>query len=223
MDPRLNFENRILRLGVERNVCVVCWRDAPTVLELREMAKAGKRLALEHKKGSALFSVILGGTPSFPEDVREEVGVIVRDDSLFTLAAAHVILVTGLAGAAVRAFLSTAFLLSRPNTPNKVFADIKASAQWAHKQLETGSVIWSEAELVDFVERVVGPIETPEERAAAKAKELEEKKALAAAAKKPAEETKPLEPKKPPEQKKPEQKKPVSAPRSSERKLEKKL
>ena len=159
MNLRLNFENEILRLGVERNVCVVAWRNAPTVLELREMHKTGKRLQLEHKKGSALFSVILGGTPAFPQDVRDEVGVIVRDDHVFTLAAAHVILVTGLAGAAVRAFLSTAFLLSRPSTPNKVFADIATSVKWVHEKLEVGSVIWSEAELLDLVTRVVGPIE----------------------------------------------------------------
>lgn len=147
------FENATARIAISRNVVTAIWFDAPRVkTELREMERAGKRVQAQYKQGSALFNVIVSGTPSFSQEVRDEVTRITADDTLFNLASAHVLLVDGLVGSAVRAFLSTALLLSRTKTPNKVFANVKTSAGWVCERLTAGSESWKVEDLVAFVE-----------------------------------------------------------------------
>ncbi len=150
------FENPTARIASDRNVAVAVWRDAPRApLELREMERVGKRIAAQHG-GSALFNVIVGGTPSFSEEVRNEVTRITADETIFSLASAHVLLVDGLVGSAVRAFLSTALLLSRTKTPNKVFAGVEPATKWVRERLAGGSIAWTEAELAALVREALG-------------------------------------------------------------------
>ncbi len=145
---KLAFENATVSIAVERNVAAVVWREAPqNTVELREMERAGKRIAAHYKKGSALFNIIVSGKPSFSQEVRDEVTRITSNDVIFNLASAHVLLVDGLVGSAVRAFLSTALLLSRSSTPNKVFGNLDTAAGWVKEKLEAGSEPWTHAEL----------------------------------------------------------------------------
>ncbi len=121
-------------------------------LELREMERAGKKVSSKYKGKSALFNVIISGKPSFSEEVRNEVNRITSDDTLFSAASAHVILVEGFIGSAVRAFLATALVVSRTKTPNKTFNDVDLAAKWVKERLEASNTeTWAEADLVAFV------------------------------------------------------------------------
>lgn len=157
MPETIAFENVTARIAHDRNVAVVVWFDAPrTALELLEMEKVGKKLLAQYKESTALFNVIVSGTPSFSEEVRKEVTRITADDTLFALASAHVLLVEGFVGSAVRAFVSTALVVSRTKTPNKVFADVDGAATWVKPKLDTGPVVWTPGDLVGLVRRTIG-------------------------------------------------------------------
>jgi hypothetical protein len=152
----LAFENEVARITYDRNVAVTAWFDAPrAALELREMEKVGKKISAQYKESTALFNVIVSGTPSFNDEVRKEVTRISADDTLYALGSAHVLLVEGFVGSAVRAFLSTALTLARAKTPNKVFADVDGAATWVKGQLEKGPVVWTPGDLVGLVRRTI--------------------------------------------------------------------
>ena len=149
------FENPIARIAAQENVLVVRWADAPrTTLELREFEKAGKRIASAFDKRAVFANVIVSGTPSFSQEVRDEVARL-TSSPMFHLGTAQIVLVQGLAGVAVRAFLSTALLVSRAKAPNKVFGDLDYGVDWMHARLREGPVPWRRDGLASFVEKVV--------------------------------------------------------------------
>ncbi len=152
------FENETARIAIERNVVVAAWFQEPRVpLELREMERAGKKVSAKNKGTSALFNVIISGKPSFSEEVRNEVNRITADETLFTAATAHVILVEGFIGSAVRAFLATALVVSRTKTPNKTFGDLETAAKWVKERLDAVKTEgWTEGDLVAFVSYTIG-------------------------------------------------------------------
>jgi hypothetical protein len=147
------FENETARISIERNVVVAAWLQEPREpKELREMERAGKKAASKYKDATALFNVIISGRPSFSEEVRSEVTRITSDDTIFAAATAHVILVEGFIGSAVRAFIATALVVSRTKTPNKTFGDIDAAVKWVKERLDVAKTEpWTEADLKTFV------------------------------------------------------------------------
>ncbi len=149
------FQNETARIAASRNVVVVAWADAPrTVVELREFEKAGKRVSAAFDKKAIFANVIISGTPSFSQEVRDEVTRMTRTP-MFHLGTAQIILVQGLAGVAVRAFLSTSFLLSRTKIPNKVFGDLDFGVDWLHGRLCEGPADWKRDDLLAFVKRTI--------------------------------------------------------------------
>lgn len=156
MAETLAFENETARITHDRNVAVTVWFDAPRVkLELLEMEKVGRKISSQYKEATALFNVVVSGTPSFNDEVRREVTRISADDTLYALGSAHVLLVQGFVGSAVRAFLSTALTLSRTKTPNKVFGDLDGAASWVKGQLDKSPVVWTPGDLVGLVRRSI--------------------------------------------------------------------
>ncbi len=150
------FENETARIAARENVLVVRWADAPrTTFELKEFEKAGRRVSGDFQKRAVFANVIVSGTPKFSQEVRDEVARL-TSSPMFHLGTAQIILVDGLAGVAVRAFLSTAFLISRTKAPNKVFGDLGYGVDWMHARLEDGPVAWSRDDLAGFVKDVVG-------------------------------------------------------------------
>ena len=155
MTGEIVFENATARIGAHRNVLVVKWCDAPKgIAELREFERYGKKLTAEYEKKAVFANVIVGGTPSFSQEARDEVTRLTRSP-MFLLGTAQIILVQGLAGVAVRAFLSTSFLLARNKTPNKVFGDLDFGIDWLLGRLREGPVAWTRPELATFVKHVV--------------------------------------------------------------------
>lgn len=146
-------EEGTLRITKERNVAVAAWRDAPTVSQLRLFEREGRAMNVPYPKGTALFNVVLSGKPDFSAEVRKETARVSAFDDVFVLATAHLILVDGLVGAAVRAFLSTSMLVSKPPAPTKVFSDTGLAVDWVLARLDAGGERWTKAELLALVER----------------------------------------------------------------------
>jgi hypothetical protein len=123
------------------------------------MERAGKKVSAAYKGGGVLFNVIISGKPSFSEEVRSEVNRITSDDTLYTAATAHVILVEGFIGSAVRAFLATALVVSRTKTPNKTFGDLPSAVKWVKERCDAtkqgspaeSGMTWAEGDLAAFV------------------------------------------------------------------------
>lgn len=137
-----------LRLGASRNLVVYVWHDAPTLPQLRECGRVSRAVARAHPEGTALLDLIVGGIPRFSEDVRAEAARVSNDPSVSSLGAADVVLVTGLAGAAVRGFLGTLTLLSRMPRPRKVFGDVASAAAWLAPRLRVGGQAWTVPDVV---------------------------------------------------------------------------
>ena len=140
-----------LRIVISRNVQANVWSNAPTVEQMRLFGRVGVAQMRPHPRGTGLLNLIVGGTPSFSEAVRAETVKLVKQPGIFSLGAAHLVLVGGFTGTAVRAFLSTVLLLGRPPCPNKVFGDPETAAAWLAPLLAQGAERWSQAELIALV------------------------------------------------------------------------
>lgn len=128
------IEDATLRLWSHRDLLVAAWFDAPNIDQMREVGRAGRALGAGHPRGSALANLIVSGVPRFSDDVRDE-GIRIARDRTFRRGSCHVILVDGLGGAAVRAFMSMVLLvgmkaLGKGAARTKVFGDLGAAATW---------------------------------------------------------------------------------------------
>lgn len=146
-------EEGSLRITTERNVSVVAWRDAPTVKQLRAFEREGHALEKRFPKRCGLFNVILSGKPDFSSEVRAETNRIGALGDMYTLATAHVILVEGLVGSAVRAFLATSMLVSKPPTPTKVFGDKDLAVAWVLGRIAEAGEPWTSVQLRELLDR----------------------------------------------------------------------
>ncbi|MEM6996822.1 MAG: hypothetical protein AAF721_40340 [Myxococcota bacterium] len=137
-------------------VFVAGWSDAPTPQTLWDLRAAGQ--AEEEQRGPmALLNIAFSGRPSFSDDVRRAAQRLTSDASLFQVSRAHVVLIPGLPGTAVRAFINTFILLARPPKPTKMHGTILGAVQWNAKHLGTPQPSESAtlAELAVFERRVV--------------------------------------------------------------------
>lgn len=125
---------------------IAVWYDAPTLSDMRALLKAADSLRREYPGGTALLNVIKSGTPMFEQSVRLEAQRLTREGH-FSLAVAHLVLVGGLAGAAVRAFLGTVTLVGRPKDPTRVFGAAGDALAWLADHAARGPEAWSRAEL----------------------------------------------------------------------------
>lgn len=141
-------QDATLRIVTSRNVQVNVWTSAPTLEQMRVFGRTGAALARQHPRGTGLLNVILPGTPSFSEPVRAEVVRMMKQPALYALGAAHLILVGGFTGTAVRAFMSTAILISHPSRPNKVFGAPEDTAAWLAPLLSRGAEPWTREQIV---------------------------------------------------------------------------
>jgi hypothetical protein len=143
----IEYEDRTLRILIDRNVGVLSWRDAPNVVQLRAHDRVGKQLQRAHRSGTLLINLVHSGTPNFTPEVTQETARIVRQEAFYDLGAANVLLVGGLGGVAARAFLSTALLVSRSPRPTRVFSNIPEAIDWSWAMLQNGGLKWSMDEL----------------------------------------------------------------------------
>jgi hypothetical protein len=94
--------------------------------------------------GTGFLNLIVSGTPRFSEEVRNELAEMARQRQVPELGTAHIVAVDGFRGTAVRAFLGTLFILSRPKTPTKVFGNGHDAGRWLAPLLGRG---WTPARI----------------------------------------------------------------------------
>lgn len=145
------------RIFSARNLQVNVWTGPPTVDQMRSFERAGIAISRRHPRGAGLINVMLSGKASFSQEVRDETVRLMKTTNSYRLGSAHVVLVDGFTGTAVRAFMSTVMLLGRPPSPNKVFGDVESAAQWLVPQLALGAEAWSTAEIVSLVKQAATP------------------------------------------------------------------
>lgn len=144
-----------LRQAYCRNVHVVAWYDAPSLEQMHTYGAAAKALSARWERRSALMNIVVTGVPRFSSEVREAAAEYTREGA-HGVGAAHIILVGGLLGSSVRAFLSTAMLLGRPPNPTKVFGGIDEAALWMGRNLaERSPEAWDPSELAEVCRAVV--------------------------------------------------------------------
>lgn len=125
---QIHFEDETLRLTSMGCVLAATWMDTPQVEHLRAFRRTSIAMQKHHPGGTAAANLICDGTPHFDSAVREEVVSMFRA-TLHGYGMIHAVLVEGLRGTATRAFLSTAILVGRPRSPQRVLADIDSAAQ----------------------------------------------------------------------------------------------
>lgn len=100
-----------------------------------------------------LMNVAADGRPSFSDDVRRIAVELTRDPMLFQLARAHVILMTGFVGVAVRSFINTFLLLGKPPRPTRMLASVEDAAPWLQAFLPEGA--WTPEAMAESVKNLV--------------------------------------------------------------------
>jgi hypothetical protein len=125
------------RVGLygEDRIIVAVWDDAPQLAQMEALAKYGR--AFESEKGpTALLNIAADGRPDFPDDVRRIATDLTRDPTLFQVARAHVILMSGFTGVAVRAFINTFLLIGKPPKPTRMLSTVNAASEWLPQFIE---------------------------------------------------------------------------------------
>ncbi len=149
----ITHEDADLRVAQSQNLVVAVWREAPSSLtQMHTIEALNESTRKEHPAGAGYVNVIVAGTPRFSKEIRDDAARQTRETPENALASAHVVLVGGLTGVAVRSFLSTMLLVGRPKVPSKVFGDIKSAAAWTAEKLSgPGRIRWVAAELEELL------------------------------------------------------------------------
>ncbi|MGB1012584.1 MAG: hypothetical protein ACPG4T_00510 [Nannocystaceae bacterium] len=140
----------------ERVVVSVCddlliavWLDAPTIVQMEAFATHGRALERELPRGAVLSNLAVSGTPKFDERVRRLAAELTADPELFRIARSHTVLVGGMRGVAIRAFIQTFILLGRPPRPTKAFSAVEQAASWIAEQLAKSPHRWTPARVLE--------------------------------------------------------------------------
>lgn len=115
------------------------WSDVPQLEHMQTLDRAvNQHLRAIGDKKQVFVNVMISGRPNFSEEVRRESAKFPQRYSKYRAAVAHVVLLTGLAGVAVRAFTSTTLLVGRPSVPTKVFDNVEDAMAWLLPYLPSG-------------------------------------------------------------------------------------
>jgi hypothetical protein len=122
-------------IAVRRNVALAYWWASPQLEWFQVIRATTWPYADLWPRGAGWINLIVGGRPSFSEEIRREAAELSKRDDIYELGTAHIVLLDVLRGSAVRAFLGTVLLMSRAKTPTRVFGNIDAAAQWLAPRL----------------------------------------------------------------------------------------
>ncbi len=133
----VRHRDEILTVAIDRGLCVVRWADSPKAHHF-PLVTAAMRAAAEPRV--ALLNVVdaRGKVPRFDEEVRRAAAEMARAISPVASGTAHVLLLEGFTGAAVRMFLSTLTLLSRSGAPTTVHSSVAEGAAWLAQHAAQG-------------------------------------------------------------------------------------
>jgi len=133
----VRHRDEILTVATDRGLCVARWADSPSAHHF-PLLTAAMRAAADPR--AALFNVVdaRGKLPRFDEEVRRAAAEMARAIVPVASGTAHVLLLQGFTGAAVRMFLSTLTLLSRGGAPTTVHSSVAEGAAWLAKHAANG-------------------------------------------------------------------------------------
>ncbi len=149
--PPLFRDDRVAFYTLD-HLFIAVWDDAPQLSQMQAMEKHGRIFESTHGP-AALINIAADGKPSFSDDVRRIATELTRDPTLFQLARAHVILMTGFTGIAVRSFINTFLLLGKPPRPTRMLASLEDAAVWVLPLLPPDR--WTPETLQESVERLM--------------------------------------------------------------------
>ena len=149
---RARYADSTLRLTSLDNVITAAWFNAPEVEHMRIIDRLTRAVRRSEAVGFCFVNIAVDGVPRFSREVIAELERMAEYVTEKDLSTAHVILVDGLVGTAVRTFMSTVMLVTRPRDPNKVFADIESASRWTYGYLSrAGGYDWSLERLVAYL------------------------------------------------------------------------
>jgi hypothetical protein len=151
-EPRILVDDEVALITITRNVAICGWRNAPRLEHVRMWHRAGKEIARAHPGVGACVDIVVRGTPLFTDDVRKAAEEMAGDRHVFDLGVVHAVLIPGFAGTAVRAFIGTVLLVSRPATPTKVMGDLGQAVTWLAPRIAKQG--WTQTELLAACESV---------------------------------------------------------------------
>ena len=137
MAATLRYADETLRVVTDRRLCVIRWLDSPAARHFPEVTSAFAHAVDGSGQGVGLFNVVdaRGKLPRFTDEIRRAAGDMTRAVTPASAGAAHVILLDGLSGVAVRMFLSTLTLLSRGTTPTTIHSSLDEGVAWLARVL----------------------------------------------------------------------------------------
>jgi hypothetical protein len=152
--PRL-FMNPRLRLMATEDLIVAVWSDAPVLEDLGPLTLLRLATQRQFPLGTGFLNVVQSGRAAhFSKEVSEATVKFTRAATL-VLGSAHVILVPGLKGTAVRTFLSTVFLVARQTRPVQVFSKLDKAAEWLAPLMANGAHAWTPAAILTAYENTL--------------------------------------------------------------------
>jgi hypothetical protein len=143
----LRHHDEVLVMLTRRNLLALAWYDAPRPGHLPAVQRVVEDLHRTHGK-YGLLDVVVRGTPSFPDQVREEGRRLIETTHGWGGVTSHIIEVEGFAGTATRMFLSTMLLMGRGRASDQtVFARAPEGCAWLSNVLSRAENPWPPAEL----------------------------------------------------------------------------
>ncbi|MEM9188453.1 MAG: hypothetical protein AAGF12_04730 [Myxococcota bacterium] len=136
------------------NLFIATWFDVPSVALLEHLEDIERRQKKRFPSGLGFANVIVGGgLPRFDSELLAKVKAMSVADDELDLVTTHCILMEGLAASAVRAFLSTAVLMSRPQVPLKVCSNLAQAGLFMAGPMNTKDCTWTAARARSALER----------------------------------------------------------------------
>lgn len=146
-DGEVRHHDDVLVMVTHRNLIALAWYDAPRPGHLVSVLHLVDEL---HRRNGfyGLLNIVVRGTPSFPEQVRQEGRRLIEETTGWGGVTAHVMEVEGFAGTATRMFLSTMMLLGRGRSSNaQFFGTHREGCEWLAPRLTKAERPWSVGEL----------------------------------------------------------------------------
>lgn len=144
LSPTLVWQSDDALIAVERELIVTRWTGPPTARQLEALASVHERCGRE----VAILDVVVDvrGRPSVDAAVRAQLVRLIGAHGARTVGVAHVVMLDGLVGTAVRSFFGAIEMVSGTRTPTSTFDDVDGAAPWLAGKL--GAPSWTREDVM---------------------------------------------------------------------------
>jgi hypothetical protein len=129
MPPTMIYQDSTMQVAADGTLCVARWTDAPQISQFSALASALRTTARE---GAALqlLNVVdrVENVPGLSSERRRAAEQLLNELALSCSSVAHVVLIPGMRGAAVRMVLSTLLMLLPGKVGRSIHANIRDGA-----------------------------------------------------------------------------------------------